>query len=477
MSNDQIARVISLVFCLMLSACSPLVGPDYQKPEQRTPENFANAAPTGMSFENTEIRWWEQFHDEELNHLVSEGLHSNPDLKIAIANLRQARAMRLLSKFDLFPTVTAGASEKTQQYSIGQFGSSIKPGPEFDLLTTGFDATWEVDFFGRIRRSIEAQVSQTESVEAVYRDAMVSLTAEIARNYFELRGTQHQLQVARNNATNQQATLKYTVTTLQGGRGTALDVARAEEQLNSTLASVPPLEANIRHYIHRLAVLLGLTPEQLNSRLEAEQPIPAAPAIVAIGNPDKLLQRRPDIRIAERNLAASTAKLGVVIGDFFPKVQFIGNISLQAGNFSGLGGPGGDTYSFGPSIRWAAFDMGRVYTRMQAADAQIEADTANYQKSVLRALEETENSLVDYGRLQVRREYFRKAVSAAEKSARLARLRYQNGLFDFLAVLDAERRLLESQDRLALTETDTSTALVAVYKALGGGWEWQQGAD
>jgi len=245
--------------------------------------------------------------------------------------------------------------------------------------------------------------------------------------------------------------------------------------LESTLGSVPPLEANIRHYIHRLAVLLGLTPEQLYSRLEAEQPLPSAPAIVAIGSPDKLLQRRPDIRIAERNLAASTAKLGVVIGDFFPKVQFVGNIALQAGTFAGLGGPGGDTYSFGPSIRWAAFDMGRVYTRMQAADAQIEADAANYQKSVLRALEETENSLVDYGRLQVRRDYFRKAVSAAEKSARLARLRYQNGLFDFLAVLDAERRLLESQDRLAQTETETATALVAVYKALGGGWEWGQG--
>jgi outer membrane protein, multidrug efflux system len=470
-------RLNMLALATALTGCTPLAGPDYHPPSAPAPQQFANALPVGMSADSTEISWWQVFNDAELNELVAEGLQSNPDLKIAMANLRQARALRFQTKFDLFPTVTASAAEKTQKFGNGQFGSGYKPGPEFDLLTTGFDATWEVDFFGRIRRSIEAQVSQTEATEAVYRDAIVSLVSELARNYFELRGTQHQLEVAENNAENQRATLKYTKVTLAGGRGTALDVARAEEQLNSTLASIPPLEGSIRHFIHRLAVLLGKTPEQLYARLEVKKPIPNAPNIVAIGDPKTLLQRRPDIRVAERNLAASTAKIGVVMADFFPRVTFNGSLSLQANTFVGLGASGSDSYSFGPSIRWAAFDMGRVYARMKVADAQVDADMANYQKTVLRALEETENALLDYGKLQVRRDYFRQAVASAEKSARLSRLRYKNGLFDFLAVLDAERRLLESQDRLAQTETETATALVAVYKALGGGWEWDKNPD
>lgn len=457
---------------ILVSGCA--VGPDYHPPKFAAPKQFANATATGMTSENTEIRWWEKFGDNTLNGLVNDGLRSNPDLRIATANLREARAARLLSQFDLFPTVNALASDKQQIRSQGQFGNSFNRGSDFNLVNIGFDATWELDFFGRIRRSIEAQTSETESFDAERRDVIVSLVAELARNYFELRGTQHQLFVARKNADNQAATLKYTVARLNGGQGTAFDTARAEEQLNSTLAIIPPLESSIRRSIHRLSVLVGKTPEQLYGKLEPHVPLPKTPAIIAIGDPAKLLQRRPDVRVAERTLAASTARIGVATADLFPRVTFVGSIALEARNISGLGAMGSDTYSFGPSIRWAAFDLGRVYTRIKAADAHADASLAFYEKTVLRALEETENAMVEFGRLQQRRDYFRSAVTAGEKAARLARLRYQDGVSDFLAVLDAERRLLETQDKLAQTETDTATALVAVYKALGGGWEWER---
>lgn len=460
-----------LLVSLTLSACA--VGPDYHPPQVATPKQFANATPTGMTANSTEIRWWEKFGDKMLNELVNEGLRSNPDLRIATANLREARAARLLSQFDLFPTVNAIASDKDQIRSQGLFGSSFNRGSDFNLVNIGFDATWELDFFGRIRRSIEAQTSETESFDAERRDVIVSLVAELARNYFELRGIQHQLFVARKNSDNQAATLKYTEARLNGGQGTALDTARAEEQLNSTLAIIPPLESSIRRSIHRLSVLVGKTPDQLYGKLEPHAPLPEAPAIVAIGDPAKLLQRRPDVRVAERTLAASTARIGVATADLFPRVTFVGSVALEARNISGLGAMGSDTYSFGPSIRWAAFDLGRVYTRIKATDAHADASLAFYEKTVLHALEETENAMVEFGRLQQRRDYFRSAVAAGEKAAHLARLRYQDGVSDFLAVLDAERRLLETQDKLAQTETDTATALVAVYKALGGGWEWE----
>ncbi|GAB6142256.1 multidrug efflux RND transporter outer membrane subunit OprN [Methylosoma difficile] len=462
--------LIYLGACLALSACA--VGPDYQPPQTVAPKQFANASADGMTSKSVEIRWWEKFADKTLNDLVNDGLRANPDLRIATANLREARAARQLSQFDFYPTVTMSASEKSMLRSKGIFGGTTNPS-SFDLLNTGFDATWELDFFGRIRRSVETQTAEMESFDAQRRDVIVSLVAELARNYFELRGTQHQLSVARKNADNQAATLKYTQARLNGGQGTALDTARAEEQLNSTLAIIPPLESSVRRSIHHLSVLVGKAPEQLYGNLETDAPLPQAPNIIGIGDPAKLLQRRPDVRVAERGLAAATAQIGVATADLFPRVSFVGNVALEARSFAGLGASGGDTYSFGPSIRWAAFDLGRVYTRIKAADAHAEGQLATYEKTVLGALEETENALLEYGKLQQRRDYFRAAVTAGEKAAHLARLRYQDGVADFLVVLDAERRLLETQDRLAQTETATATALVAVYKALGGGWEWE----
>jgi multidrug efflux system outer membrane protein len=243
--------------------------------------------------------------------------------------------------------------------------------------------------------------------------------------------------------------------------------------LNNTLAAVPPAESSIAHAIHRLGVLTGQQPTALIGELQTPAPLPHLPGMVAIGDPAQLLRRRPDIREAERKLAASTAGIGVAEADLFPRVTFIGDIGLQATSFTGLGGPASDTRSFGPAITWAALDIGHVRSRIAAAGAGAAANLAQYEKTVLTALEETENALVDFGRVRARRDFLAESVKASQVASDLARARYNDGATDFLTVLDAERVLLEAQDQLAQTDTQTATALVAVYKALGGGWEEQ----
>jgi multidrug efflux system outer membrane protein len=300
---------------------------------------------------------------------------------------------------------------------------------------------------------------------------LVSLISELARTYFELRGVQHELDVARRNADNQRETLKITQARLDGGRGTELDVARARAQLNSTLAVIPPLETSISRSIHHLSVLTSQQPTALTAELKDPAPMPALPQLVAISNPEDLLRRRSDIRAAERQLAATTARIGVEVSDLFPRVTFNGRVAVQATSFSGLGAAGSDAYLFGPRISWAALDLGHVRARIQAANARTEAALAMYEKTVLTSLEETENALVQFGREAVRRDFLDESAKASETAARLARQRFDNGATDFLTVLDSERVMLEAQSQLAESQTRAATALISVYKALGGGWE------
>jgi len=288
-----------------------------------------------------------------------------------------------------------------------------------------------------------------------------------------MRGEQNQLAVARENAQNQQETLDLTVSKFNAGRATELDTARARAQLNATLAAIPPLEAAIKHSIYRLAVLAGQQPSALDSALAAA-PMPTLPGLVDIGSPADLLRRRPDIRAAERGLAAATARIGVNIADLFPRVTFNGNLGLSAQHLSGLGQAGTDVYSFGPQITWAALDLGHIRARILAARARADAQLAIYEKTVLTALEETEDALVDFGREQARRDYLRESARAAGEAMGLARQRYESGVADFLPVLDAERTQLDIQAQLAQSETRTATSLVAIYKALGGGWQASQ---
>jgi multidrug efflux system outer membrane protein len=300
---------------------------------------------------------------------------------------------------------------------------------------------------------------------------VVTLISEVARNYFELRGAQNQLAVARSNVDNQRETLDIALAQFKAGRATELDTARASAQLDATLALIPPVEAAIKHAIYRLGVLTGQQPTALEAELTPAAPIPQLPPMVNISNPAELLRRRADIRSAESSLAAATAVIGVATADLFPRVTFNGALGVQASQIHRLFEGGAETYAFGPNISWAALDLGHVRARIKAANARADAQLAFYEKTVLTALEETENALVDYGREQVRRDYLRSSDRSATAATALARQRYEGGVSDFLPVLDAQRSQLVIQAQLAQSETRTATSLVAIYKALGGGWE------
>ena len=280
---------------------------------------------------------------------------------------------------------------------------------------------------------------------ATLRDARVSVIAEVARDYFVLRGLQDQLSLTERNADNQFNSLKLTRNRLEAGRGNELDTSRAEAQWQTTLASIPSLQASVATSIYRLSVLTGRQPNALTDRLASPAAMPELPLVNYIGTPESLLRHRPDVRVAERRLAAATARIGVATGDLFPKVTFVGEVGYSAPTFGVLGDSPSRFYSFGPSISWAAFDLGRVRARMSSARALTDAALAGYESAVLGALEDTEGSLITYGRAQLRRESLRVAAAASDKAADLARKRFEGGLIDFLEVLDAERTALTAE--------------------------------
>ncbi len=451
---------------VILGACA--VGPNYHAPQTKTAGQFDNLAPT-YSNEGNVAAFWQNFHDATLEKLVADALAANYDLRIAQARVKEARALRRDAAFDLAPSLGAsGGYTKTRTANV-----TTAPGAprESELYDAGFDAFWELDFFGGVRRGVEASNAQLGAVEAARRDTLVSVTAEVTRTYFELRGLQQQLDVATRNVANQRSTRELAQARLDAGSGTELDTSRAQAQLSATLGSIAPLEAAVARSIHRLSVLIGREPGALRAELLPSQNLPPLPGIVPVGDPAGLLRRRPDIRIAERELAGATARVGVAVADLFPRVTFTGSAGYVAGSSGGLGDGGSDTYTLAPGISWGIFDLGHVQARIGAARARKDGALLRYEQTVLQALEETENSLVTHARARDRLVHDEDALRASTTAADLARVRYENGASDFLQVLDAERTLLESEDRLARSRTEAATSLIAVYKSLGGGWE------
>ncbi|HEV8332809.1 MAG TPA: efflux transporter outer membrane subunit [Steroidobacteraceae bacterium] len=446
------------------------VGPDYREPTQSVPDRFNSAPQPGIGEGEVIAQFWTLLHDPVLDRLVSDALAANKDLAQAAGNLQASRAAARLTGFDAFPTMTAGGSYSHARLSSNQLPGATREQRTIDTYDAGFDAAWELDLFGRVRRSNQAARADVGSAEATLRDAIVSVTAEVARNYCVLRGLQDQLAVAERNQGNQRQTLDLTQVRLDAGRGTQLDVSRAGAQLATTEATIPPLRIAIATTIHRLSVLTGRQPQVLAPELSALRPMPALPALNAIGGPEALLRRRPDVRIAERNLAAATARIGVSVADLFPRITLIGSAGYDSSSWSKLGSVSSQTYSVGPSITWAAFDLGRVRARIHIARAETDIAFAAYEAAVLNALEDTENSLVSYGESQRREATLERAATESTTAARLARQRFEGGLSDFLSVLQAERDALAAEDSLAQGRTQTATSLIAVYKALGGGW-------
>ena len=457
--------LLAPVAAAVLAACA--VGPNYQAPETAAAGKFDGIEAT-YSTQEAVADFWQTFEDKTLDKLVDDALVANYDVRIALSRVAEARALRRDTAFDLAPSINAGAGYTKTKFSEAQTIAGTPRNTE--LYDAGFDAFWELDVFGRVRRGLEASNAQLDAFEAAERDAQVIVTAEVTRTYFELRGFQQQLDVARRNVSNQQSTLDLATARLEAGRGTEFDTARAQAQLSATLGTISPLEAAVARSIHRLSVLVGREPGALRAELASTRDLPPLPGIVPVGDPAGLLRRRPDIRIAERDLARSTAEIGVAVADLFPRVTFTGSVGYVATSSGELGDSGTNSYVVAPGISWAIFDLGHVQARIAASKARKDTALLRYEKTVLNALEETENSLVTHARARERLVHDEAAVRASSTAADLARVRYENGASDFLQVLDAERTLLESEDRLARSRTEAATSLIAVYKSLGGGW-------
>lgn len=458
-----------LVSSLALTACA--VGPNYTAPKMPEPAEFAAQSLVSGSAAEVNSAWWQQFDDPLLNELVAQAASANFDVRVANAALRQARALRREQWFDFLPTVRSSAGKTEATAPPFQQPGLTRAQRESDLYEAAFDATWELDLFGAVRRRNESARATAEAAASARDAVLLSAIAETARNYLELRGAQSQLAVARNNAENQKRSLAVVQLRLDAGRGTALDTSRAQAQYSTTLASIPPLEALVDRSIRRIEVLTGNAPGMLTAKLVESRGAIALPANVSFGQPADLLRRRPDIRAAERALAAATAQVGVAVADLFPRVALNGRIGLQAPRVGDLEATGNDFSSFGPSLTWAAFDLGRVRQRIEASRAGTDTALATYEQTVLSALEETENALSDYGRERRRLEALRDAARASRQAANLAAQRFEGGVSDFLTVLDADRTLLEAEDRVAASETRAGTLLVALFKALAGGWQ------
>lgn len=454
-----------LLSCALLTGC--VVGPHYSAPKTGAPAHFASKTDAAVA-KSPENRWWKRLRDSQLNGLIVQAEEQNRDLKAAAARLKEARALWREARFALLPTVTSEAGYTNSQISKAQ--SITGTGGSTELYEAALDASWELDFWGRVRRSIVA-AKATEEAVAAQRDAvLIDLRAEVAMNYLLLRGAQAQLDVARQNATNQADSLHVAEASLNGGRGTQLDVARARALWNSTLATIPQLQSTIEQTIHRVAVLCGSTPSAMRPRLEGAKGMPSTPSSISLSRPSEVLRHRPDIRVAERNLAAVTERVGIAVADLFPRVTFNGSVGVQASTIRGFGQGGIGASSFGPHLTWPAFDLARVRQEVVAAGARAEAALAQYQQTVLQALEETENALTAYDRERQRLGYLKEATKAAEEAANLARERYKDGVANFLDVLDAERVALSAQNDVVASQTRVATAWVSVYKAMGAGW-------
>ncbi|MFZ3204341.1 MAG: TolC family protein [Pseudomonas sp.] len=454
---------ISLL-ALTLSACA--VGPDYTSPHLE-PAKLASAAVGDYNRSRFEALWWQQFDDPTLNQLVAHSLEENRELRVAFARLRAARAIRDDVANDRLPTITSRAS--------GEFGKAQQPGiseqrvksERYDL---GLDMVWELDLFGRIQRQLEASDAQIEVAEADYYQLQVSLIAELVDAYGNLRGAQLRERIARQNLENQQESRGITEQLREAGVGSELDVLRSDARLAATEASLPQLQAEQVRAQNRIATLLGQRPEQLTVDLSA-QPLPAIAKALPIGDPAELLRRRPDIRAAERQLAAATASIGVATADLFPRVSLSGFLGFTAGRGSQLGSSAARAWGVAPTISWAAFDLGSVRARLRGAEAEADGALANYEQQVLLALEESENAFSDYAKRQQRLLALLRQSQASRAAAEQASVRYREGEVDFLVLLDAERERLAAEDAQAQAETELYRGIVAIYKALGGGWQ------
>jgi NodT family efflux transporter outer membrane factor (OMF) lipoprotein len=501
---NRIVRIAAAA--TLLGGCA--VGPDFHRPVASLPSAWERgtaqvekAEPSQPVVQSVDAAWWKSFEDPELVRLEERVSASNLDVQVATIRLAQSRALRQISGAGQFPTLEANGSFTREQASANGVmsvvgvprastgaasiangtgnGVAVVPGNAtgssgarpFNVWQYGFDASWELDFWGRARRSVEAADASSEAQAEARRDVLLSTLAEVARDYIELRGTQTVLKITRDNLDRAEQIRRLTLERSTNGLASELDVANASAQVTSERALLPRLEQQEAQALNRLSYLLGQAPGSLRDELAAAQPVPPVPPRVPIGIPSELARRRPDIREAEATLHAATAEIGVAKADFYPSITLSGSASMQALQFSQLGNWSSRQFAGGPSLSLPLFEGGRLKGTLALRKAQQQEAAVTFQRTVLAAWHEVDNALIAYSSEQQRHEQLVLTVQEDQRALNLAKARYTTGVGSFLQVLIAERSLLAAEQDLAQNTTTISTNLVSLYKSLGGGWE------
>ncbi len=457
-----------IVVNLILSGCVT-VGPDYISPETKMPAEWHNELKWGITAEAQDpqmlAKWWATLNDPVLSGLIERAVANNPDIRKVRAKIREQRARRNVSDAGLFPTIDSSGSF-TRRKGSEETGA----GKETDFYSADFDAGWELDLFGGTRRLVEASTADLQASKEDLRDVLVSLLAEVALNYAEVRSFQARIAVAEKNLNIQDETHQLAQLRYEAGLANEFAVHQAKYNLENTRSNIPPLKAVLDEAMNRLAALMGDNPGAVHAELKEQKPIPVSRPDLAVGIPADVLRQRPDIRRAERRLAAQTARVGVATAEMYPKINLTGSIGFESLTLDNLISAGSRTYSFGPRITWPIFKAGSIRSNIEVQSALQEQYLIQYETAVLNALEEVENTLVAYMEEQNRRQSLSDAKRAAIQATALAQDLYKAGLTDFTSVLDAQRSLLSFEDQLIQNEGNIISSLVRLYKALGGGW-------
>ncbi len=460
---------LAVFFAVTVMTGCATVGPDYVPPEFNTQDTWHTDLKKGLSMQSTDpetlARWWTNLNDPVLSDFMELAIVTNLDIREAQARILEARARRGISEARLFPTVDSSGAY-TQRRSSENAGS----GTESKLYSAGFDAGWELDIFGGIRRAVEAADADLQAAEDDLNHVLVSLFAEIALNYVDVRTFQTRIMVAETNLQNQEETYNLTRFRFEAGLIDELPVKQALYNLENTRSQLPTLRTGLEASKNRVAILIGQQPGAVHYKLDTYGDIPVPPLQLAVGVPAETLRHRPDIRRAERRLAAQNARIGAAVADLYPKFNLTGYIGLESFSSTGLFNSGSHTWRFGPGIFWNIFDAGAIRRNIDVQSALQEQALIQYESTVLSALEEVENSMVAYVQEQFRHESLITATEAAREAALLSQDRFAAGLVDFSNVLDSQRSLLSFQDQLAGSKGDITTNLIRLYKALGGGW-------
>jgi len=476
-----------LIVMLVISGCT-MVGPDYVKPEAPQPEKWLESNEPEIKTEDTNVRdWWTVFHDPVLNNLIEAAYQQNLPLQIAGLRIYEARAQLGIAFGFQYPQSQAGfgsASINQASKNAPNIAAADRYFTNFDI---GLDAAWELDVWGKFRRAVQTGIANLEASIADYDDILVSLTSEVARTFIVLRTSEERLQVALENVKIQKRSLEIAEVRFKAGAVTELDVTQARSLLKGTEATIPGFQTDIRQAKNALAILLGKLPGEIDAMLGRPGLIPEVPAEVAVGIPTELLRRRPDIRFAERQLAAQSAQIGFAKADLFPHFSLFGTLGFQTGDYTdyrsnnskyhNLFDQDSLFYTAGAGFNWDIFNYGRITNNVRVADARFQELAVNYEDTVLRAAQEVEDAMVAFLQSQDAVVYLADAVKASKRSVDLSMIQYREGLVDYQRVLDTQRFLTEQQDDLVFTAGSVGLNLVSMYRALGGGWEIRAGKD